>query len=132
MALTPLRPDTRTGTAELAAVEPLPSSPRVLPPQAQTVPSDFSAYAVSRAAAMAVTPVRPETCTGALTLCPHCHTVPSERRAYPSLSPAAMAVTDVSPTTGTGVAENPPDHPLPRPPVQLWPHARTVPSARSA
>lgn len=43
MSVTPLRPDTRTGTW-LRSVELVPNSPKSFEPQAQTVPSDFHAY----------------------------------------------------------------------------------------
>src|SRR4051794_26710499 len=67
-----LRPLTCTGTLVLAALPdaPLPSSPRVLSPQPQAVPSDRTARAWMVPAAIAVTPLRvpvppgPTTCTG--------------------------------------------------------------------
>src|SRR5438093_4075696 len=43
---------------------PLPSSPRVACPQPHTLPSALTASACSRPAPIAMTPVRPATCTG--------------------------------------------------------------------
>lgn len=63
MAVMLVSPDTRTGT-RASAVPPLPSSPRFPVPQARTVRSVRSAYAVLPAAARAVTLVSPDTRTG--------------------------------------------------------------------
>src|SRR5690349_4452672 len=100
MAVTPLSPLTRTGVL-LGVVLLLPNWPYSFDPQAQTVPSDFSARLSSSPAVMAVTPVSPLTCTGVLRMVsrlmrrmgqvlmpnwpkllrPQAHTVPSDFRA---------------------------------------------------
>src|SRR4051794_14487804 len=66
MAVAPVRLLTCTAVADVAAVEPLPSSPKELSPQDQTVPSDFIACAVCPplAEAIALTAVKLFTCTG--------------------------------------------------------------------
>src|SRR5512132_2066766 len=58
-----LSPLTCTGVGRSVSVS-LPSWPLLFPPQAQTVPSDFSATVCARPAATAVTPLNPLTCTG--------------------------------------------------------------------
>src|SRR6266446_4958889 len=93
----------------------------MLNPQAQTVPSLFSARLFSNPAARAVTPVRlptppgPSTCTGVLLLVnvalpnypsllnPQAQTVPSLFSARLCENPTARAVTPLSPLTCTGV-----------------------------
>jgi hypothetical protein len=87
MATTFVRPLTRTGTL-LCPSEPFPRFPNSSSPHAQTVPSDMSASAWSRAPAIWMTPVRFFTRTGTCRLAvvpspswpkwfqPQLHTVP--------------------------------------------------------
>src|SRR5512139_3679917 len=63
MAVTPERPPTCTG-ARRSVVDPSPSCPLVLLPQAQTVPSLFKASEWAPPAETAVTPANPEMSAG--------------------------------------------------------------------
>src|SRR3989442_8508323 len=155
MAVTPLRyptpsvPSTCTGVL-LSVNVPLPNCPAKLYPQAQTVPSLFSARLRKLPLAMAVTPLRypaptaPSTWTGVLLLVnvplpncpkklsPQAQTVPSlcSARVLLSLAPA-IAVTPLSPLTCTGVLLLV-NVPLPNCPASFHPQAQTVPSLFSA
>src|SRR5260370_760141 len=123
MAATLVRPLTETGTLLLVVV-PLPNCPTQLYPQAQTVPSLFSARPCRPPPAMAVTPVRPITRPGVgipngidaveppvvplpscpWVFCPQAQTLPSLVRARLCSAPLAMAVTFVRPLTCAAVA----------------------------
>src|SRR5438093_2885649 len=92
MAVTPLSPLTSTGVL-LVVFVPLPNWPEVFHPQAQTVPSLFSARLCAWPPSIAVTPLSPLTSTGVLLpvnvplpncptdLCPQALYVPSHLRA---------------------------------------------------
>src|SRR6267143_90724 len=148
MAVTPVSPLTCTGVLLLVHV-PLPNCPLLFKPQAQTVPSLFSARLCQYPPAMAVTPLSPPTCTGVLlavfvplpnrpsTLRPQAQTVPSLFSARLCKPPPAMAVapvrkpTPAGPSTCTGVLLLV-TVPLPNSPSLLTPQAQTVPSLFSA
>src|SRR5437879_5790835 len=119
MATTPLRPLTATGALLEGYPQvragpfgaPVPNCPFPLFPQAQTVPSLFSARLWPPPPAMATTPLRPLTATGVLLLIfvplpscpkplnPQAQTVPSRFRArvWYAAAPAAMADTPLRP-----------------------------------
>src|SRR6266446_3846546 len=116
----------------------------MLNPQAQTVPSLFSARLFSNPTARAVTPLRlptppgPSTCTGVLlsvnvplpncprALFPQAQTVPSLFSARLCSAPPAIAVTPLSPLTCAGVLLLV-NVPLPNCPEPFNPQAQTVP-----
>src|SRR5258707_13981102 len=105
----------------LPVTVPLPNCPLLFHPQAQTVPSLFSARLCKPPPARAVTPVRkptpagPSTCTGVLLLVtvplpnspslltPQAQTVLSPLSARLCENPTARAVTPLSALTCTGV-----------------------------
>src|SRR2546425_809550 len=122
----------------------VPNWPKLLIPQARTVPSLFSARLWFPPAEMATTgSVRKLTATGVLLLVtvplpnwpeslrPHAETVPSFFSAKLWNRPPAMAFTEDRLLTGTGVFELL-LVPLPNWPKPLVPHAETVPSLFSA
>ena len=69
-----------------------------------------NAHMESQPAAMAVTPLRPDTASGvvesALMPSPQHSTVPPESRALVCVPPATRAVTSLKPSTTTGVVEH--------------------------
>src|SRR6266536_2991300 len=64
MALTPLRPTTSTTRLGRLLLVPSPSAPLIFAPQHLTPPAPVSAQVCRTPAAIAVTPLRPETSTG--------------------------------------------------------------------
>src|ERR1022692_407302 len=92
----------------------MPSSPKELSPQAQTVPSERSARSKKAPAAIWTTPVSPVTWTGTSLLAvlplpsspswfsPHAHTLPAEARARLDPQPVATWVITGRPVTCTG------------------------------
>ena len=87
----PVSPDTCTGVDRFVVV-PSPSSPKLLDPHAQTVPSLLRATVWSPPAETAMTPVSPDTCTGVKVPDPHLQTVPSLLRATVWLDPAETEI----------------------------------------
>src|SRR6185437_2854376 len=125
----------------LFVVLPLPSSPFALSPQAQTVPSLFTARLWSHAAAIAITLERPFTCTGVELgvfvptpnspepFPPQAQTVPSLFSAKlnsSSQQPLAIATTPERLLTCDGV-EVATVVPFPSSPKPLSPQAQTFP-----
>src|SRR5205823_5305990 len=132
----------RTSTGVLRSVlVPSPNCPKMLSPQATTVPSFLSARLCWTPAETAITvpAVRPLTGTGVVRrvwvpspnwpklLSPQATTEPSAFNARLWAPPAATAATPVRPVTRTGV-ERPTSVPFPNWPLALSPQAQTVPS----
>src|SRR5947208_8902902 len=95
--------------ARVSLRPPLPSWPEPPSPQAQTVPSDRTAYPLDGPAAIALTSLMPATRRGTVLdvapplpctvgrFAPQAQTVPSAWRAYPLYLPPLTAMTSVSP-----------------------------------